>query len=208
MSDEEFLGVFKQIINEFRILNEHFDAKTKSKTTDYDFVFSHWTRDMNKRYKGLPINMHWGTSSPQIAKNEILFDVRFKDEYFCEIKYKFDSKFVANFVNSFKEFVEMFLKIMESFNKFNKNFDIKSSPNITDYEKSFSNWKKEVYVIHPDIALDIHWEKKTETISQNSVFINIMMRNDYLFEKKHSFIDEGELLKPISLDAFDERFII
>jgi hypothetical protein len=198
---EEFLNVLKQILNELRILNEHFDSKAKSKTIDYDVVFSHWTKDMARRYKGLPLNMHWGRSSPLITKNEILFDVRYKDEYFCEVKYKFDPQFVNQFKNSLLDFYEKFQLISKGFDDFKKNFDYKTNPKIDNFEKEFSNWKKEIYNIVQDVALDIHWDKKDELIEHNAVFFNFMLRDDYLFEMKRRFVDEREELRKSLMDV-------
>ena len=205
---EDFLSVFKQIINEFRILNEHFDSRMKSKTTDYDIVFSSWTMDMHKRYRGIPLNMHWATSFPQITRNQILFDVCYKNDYFCEVKYIFDPKFIANFSKSLKEFLETLQKIIKEFNFYNDNFDVNSNPEIADYDKSFINWKKELYNVFKDIALDIHWENKNTEIIKNSVFFTIMLRDDYLFEIKYSFKGDGEEIKTIILDDFDDKYVI
>lgn len=193
MSIEEFMSVFKQIVNEFTILNEHFDSETKSKTTDYDVVFFRWTKDMSKRYKGIPLSMHWATSAPLITKNQILFNVRFKDEYFCEIKYIFNPGFVENFRSSMMNFLDVLFKLVKSFQKSNDAYDYKVKTKTSDYDVYFSNWKKEMYVVHTDIALDSHWGKKTELIEQNPVFLNIMFKDDCLFEIKYRFIDENEI---------------
>ncbi len=89
MSFEEFLRILEQILNEFIILNEYFDAITYSKTKDYDAVFFNWVKDMGKRYKNIYLSMHWATSAPLISKNQLLFDTKYRDDYFCEIKFLF-----------------------------------------------------------------------------------------------------------------------
>jgi hypothetical protein len=209
MTIDDFLKAFKQVVNEFRILNEHFDSKSKSNTFDYDAVFFQWTKDMNKRYHELPITMHWGTSSNLIAKNQILFDVRHRDEYYCEIKYRFDPKIIANFTNSFQNFIEVFLQIVKAFSLLNKDYDIKQHPLTSEYEKVFSEWKREMYSMLKDTALDIHWGNKLAQITLNPLFFTVMYKDDYLFEIKHKFMDEDELNKPVAISYdFDDDIII
>jgi hypothetical protein len=188
---EEFLKVFEQILNEFRILNEHFDAKSKSKTVDYDSLFDKWIKDMGHRYRGIPLTMHWALSSPNIAKNEIIFDVHYKDDYFFEVKYKFDKCFVEKFPDSTAKFLEVLRNITSEFFEFNEKYDLNAGPNMTDYELHFSDWQKRVYSGYSDVAIDINWENRAAAVQSTPFFLNVMMRDDFLAQIRCKF-DAGK----------------
>lgn len=193
MSIQEFINVFHHITNEFRILNEHFDAKTRSNTSDFDMVFSNWTRDMSHRYKEFSLNMHWAMSSNHISRNQILFDVRYKDEYFCEIKYSFDPVFIKNFPETLKNFLDVFQEVVIEFEKFVEKFPLDHQSVIADFEKVFLDWKKSIGERTQGILLDVHWTNKLEKLTMNPVLFTLMIRDEYLCEVKRKFVNEEEL---------------
>lgn len=203
MSFEEFLRIFEQILNEFIILNEYFDASTYSKTTDYDFVFMKWVKDMDKRYKNIYLTMHWATSVPLISKNQLLFDAKYRDNYFCEVKYVFLENYTKGFRERCYNYIDQLKMIVNSFEKFNKNFVEKENlSSIEDYEKNFLNWKNEIYSKQKDIAIDFHWLKKSEKIFNNFLSLNVIFKDEFLFElKTKPFIDK-ESEKFITMDEY------
>ncbi len=184
---DEFMHALRQITNEFRILNEYFDARFKSTTKDYDIVFLNWERDMIKKFNTFPLSMHWAISSPDIAKNQILFDIRHTEDFFCELKYKFDVKFIRAFEGNIKNYLDSFYEIVNRFVENNDAFDIDSFPKTADYEKYFQDWKKELNRIIPDIAVDMRWSNKLEPLVLNPAFLEVMFGDDCLFEVKYAF---------------------
>lgn len=193
---DDFISVFRQVVNEFRILNEHFDSKTNSKTVSFDIVFSNWQRDMNKRYHELQLSMHWSTSSNLITKNQILFDVRYKDDYFVEVKYKFDQAYVSEFVSSVKEYLKEFEELVHKLSAFNKTVDFKAVATTEQYDKLIPSWKKEVYESLTNTALDFHWANKTNLIATNPLFFSVMFKDDCLMEMKINLLEEISIDKP------------
>ncbi len=203
---DDFLSVFKQVVNEFRILNEHFDSKSNSKTMNYDIVFSSWLRDMSKRYHELLLSMHWGTSSPVIMKNEILFDVRYKEEYFFEVKYKFDPAFVATFVPNVKGAIERYFDMVKRLKAFNRTLDLKANPKTEDYEKLVSAWKKDVYETLTNTALDFHWGNNLPFIAQNPLYFSAMYKDEVLCEMRLNLMDDEDVTRPVLLSDKDDDF--
>ncbi len=185
MKLEEFLTVFKLIINEFRILNEHFDSHAKSTTAEYDMIFFRWAKDMSRRYNGIPIRMHWGTSSRAIEKNQILFNILYKDDYFSEVKYCFNKSFVIEFQYSIKDAVLMLENIIKAFNLFNSLYDKNEYGEVADYDRAFNDWKKKGLNISPDIAVDIHWGNKEKDLLDNFFFLTVMFKDNYTFQMKY-----------------------
>ena len=204
---DDFISVFKQVVNEFRILNEHFDSKANSKTVSYDIVFSNWHRDMNKRYHELQLSMHWSTSSNLITKNELLFDVRYKDEYFVEVKYKFDQAFVSQFTGSVKEYLAQFIELVHKLVAFNKTVDFKTVTTSEEYEKLLPGWKKEVYESLTNTALDFHWMNKTSLIATNPLFFSVMFKDECLMEMKINLLEDIYIEKPILINPNREENI-
>jgi hypothetical protein len=191
MTIVDFTEILRQIINEFRILNEHFNNQNRSTTEDYDQISANWVRDMLKRFKNIPLNLHWATSSPHILKNQLLFDIRYTDEYFCELKYKFDETLIRGFVDSIKNILTDFQIVIKSFIAFNDTFDIDNKPATQDYEKEFSDWKKYIGNIAPNVTLDYHWGNKMESLLLNPIYLTVMFADDCLFEVKYFFKKSG-----------------
>ncbi len=190
---EIFIDILRKILNEFHILNEYFSSRYKSSTSDYDVVFSNWTRDMYKRYKSFPLSMHWATSSSLIAKNQILFDIRHIDNFFCEVKYKFDEKFIASFPNNIKKYLDSFFEINNMFSSAFIAYDKVEFPKNTDFEKYFQTWKKGINLTIPGTVIDIRWANKLEPVVLNPVYFEIMMQDDCIFEARYLFTEESSL---------------
>jgi hypothetical protein len=204
MMVDDFISVFRQVVNEFRILNEHFDSKANSKTNSYDVIFSSWLRDMNKRYHELLLSMHWSTSQSMITKNEILFDVRYKEEYFVEIKYKFDQAYVSEFVANVKDYLVRFVELVKKLQAFNKQQDFKQNPRTEEYDKIIPAWKKEVYESLTNTALDFHWGNKTNLITTNPLFFSVMFKDECLMEMKVDLLEEEYVERKLIIDEKEE----
>lgn len=178
-------------MTEFRYLNEHFDRNDSSKISDYNRIFENWKRDMYRIRRNLIFDMHWATSSPVIAKNEILFDVRFQGKYLCEIKYKFDPKFVKTFAENVNSSLELFQDVATNFETLIASFDINGGKKSSDYESTFQDWKKLAYTKHAEMAIDVHWQKPNEVIEGNTLFLSIMYRDDCLFEVNYNLFEQS-----------------
>lgn len=202
---DDFISVFKQVVNEFRILNEHFDSKTNSKTSSYDTIFSNWLRDMNKRYHELLLSMHWSTSQPLITKNEILFDVRYKDEYFVEVKYKFDHAYVSQFVTNVKDYLVIFVDLVRKLWAYNRQQDFKQHPRTEEYDKIIPAWKKDVYETLTNTALDFHWGNKQTLISTNPLFFSVMFKDECLMEMKVNLMEEEIIERKLTFNDKEEN---
>lgn len=202
---DDFISVFRQVVNEFRILNEHFDSKANSKTVSYDIVFANWHRDMNKRYHELLLSMHWSTSSNLITKNEILFDVRYKEDYFVEIKYKFDQAYVSQFVASVKQYLTQFMELVHKLSAFNKTVDFKAISTTEEYDKLLPSWKKDVYESLTNTALDFHWANKTNLLGTNPLYFSVMFKDDCLMEMRINLLEDMTLERPVLLKSNEKE---
>ncbi|MGC8764898.1 MAG: hypothetical protein ACP5QT_03345 [Brevinematia bacterium] len=202
MSFEEFLRIFEQILNEFIILNEYFDSVTYSRTQDYDAVFFSWVKDMARRYKNIYLSMHWATSAPLISKNQLLFDSKYRDDYFCEVKYIFTEIYTKNFRERCYSYIDNLKAIVSSFEKFNKNYSEKPDTTLNEYENDFSKWKNEITQKNSGLAIDIHWFRRTERIINNGLFFNVMFKDEFLFQLKCKPYEEKVQEKYITMDEY------
>jgi hypothetical protein len=191
MSFDEFLRILEQILNEFIILNEYFDSITYSRTKDYDEVFFKWLKDMNKRYKNILMDMHWATSIPIISRNQLLFDTRYKSDFFCEVKYVFTEDYVKNFRKKCINYIDISKMVGHEFENFNKNILASNEISIQEYEKEFSKWKSEECAKFENLTLDIHWLRLTEKVINNWLFFRIIFLDEFLLEiKSKPFVDK------------------
>jgi hypothetical protein len=197
MTTNEFISTFRHVMSEFRYLNEHFDEKDSSKITDYNTVFENWKRDMYRIRRNLIFDMHWATSSQFIAKNEILFDVRFQGKYLCEIKYRFDPKFVKTFAINIETALEVFTSIANEFDKIIETIDVHGKAQDDEKDPAFQNWKKRIYASHEGIAVDVHWKNMNEPVLGNTLYLSMMYRDDCLFEVNYVIQDES---RPVNMD--------
>lgn len=202
MSFEEFLRIFEQILNEFIILNEYFDSVTYSRTKDYDVVFFNWVKDMSKRYKNIYLSMHWATSAPLISKNQLLFDAKYRDDYFCEVKYIFTEVYTKRFRERFYSYIDNLRLIISNFEKFNKNYVEKPDTTLMEYESDFSKWKSESKFNIPDLAMDIHWFRKTEKILNNGLFFNVMFKDELMCQLKYKPYKDRTIEQYVTLDDY------
>jgi hypothetical protein len=131
--------------------------------------------------------MHWATSSPLIAKNQLLFDIKHIDDFVCEMKYKFNDKFVRTFNENLKKFIDSFCEILNRFYIYNETYEVDSYPRTIDYEMYFQIWKKEINLNVRDVTIDMHWQNKLELIVLNPVFLEVMFGDDCMFETKYIF---------------------
>jgi len=197
MTSHAFIAIFKQIISEFRYLNQHFDSKESSKISEYNTIFENWKRDMYRFHKELIFDMHWGTSSPLIANNQILFDVRYQGVYLCEIKYRFDPKFAATFIKNVHDALDIFKIILGELDNMIELFEVDENTKTSEYDTMFNFWKKGIVTRYTYIVVDIHWEKSIETIKDNILLFNIMYQDDCLFEVKNNLYDEKKKIKSL-----------
>ncbi len=203
MSPEEFLRIFEQILNEFVILNEHFASLEKSKTVDYDSIFFKWVKDMDKRFRNIFLSMHWATSAPLISKNQLLFDAKYRDSYFCEVKYIFSEFYTQNFRERFYNYLDNLRAIISNFNDFNKGFsNEKNDLVVIEYEKFFITWKSEIYSKFKDVVIDLSFLKKTEKLYNNYILLNILFKDELLFELKSTPFIDKDSEKYISMDEY------
>ncbi len=184
-----YIDIIRKILSEFHILNEYFYSRYKSSTTDYDVVFMNWTKDMNKRYNDYPLSMHWATSSQLIAKNQLLLNASHLDEFFCEVKYKFDEKFIAAFPGIIKNNLDRSYEINNRFMTFFNAFDKEKFPKTSGFEEYFQNWKRDIYMNIPGIALDIRWTNKLDIVVLNPVYLKVMLQDDFIMEAKYMFAE-------------------
>jgi hypothetical protein len=184
-----FFDIIRKILNEFNILNEYFSGRYKSSTSDYDIVFLNWTKDMHKRYKDFPLSMHWATSSPLISKNQLLFNIRHFEDFFCEVKYKFDEKFIKAFPGSIKRYMDSFFELNNRFQEAFSAYDKGKFTKISDFEIYFQDWKKNINLSIAGTLIDIRWVNNLELVVLNPVYFEIMMADDCTFEARYTFSD-------------------
>lgn len=182
MELDRFLMIFRSIINEFFFLNNHFDTKLNSQVQDYDMVFSKWARDMSKKYSMMTLHMHWATSSNLIANNQVILDVLFRGIYLFEVNYAFGDRLHTNF----NEIINDFREIVLSFNDLNSKYDFKKNNTTAEYDKFFYNWRKGFQKNFDDIIIDIMWTNNNAMIKDNSLFLNVMYKDLFLFQVKYA----------------------
>jgi hypothetical protein len=187
----ECIEIFNKIFNEFHILNEYFSSIFRSTTADYDAIFSNWSRDMIKRFNQFPLSMHWATSSRFIANNQLLFNVRHSDDYLCEVKYKFDPKFIKLFPGNIKKYMDNCYEVDKNFIASCDAYDRDKMPNTSDFEKYFLDWKKGIYLKDPGVVLDIRWSNNLESVVLNPVYLAVMLQDDCNFEAKYLFVENS-----------------
>ncbi len=183
MDIDKFLLMFRQVINEFYFLNNHFNAKPSSKTDEYDFVFLRWKRDMSHKFHDLNLHMHWATSSPLIAENQIILDVMHMTVYLFEVKYQFGDELHP----SFDSIINDFKKIVEDFNDLNRKFDFKNNDKTADYDSYFYEWRQwyPLTLVSQDMIADIIWGKKTDMIADNTLYLNLIFKDLFMFQIKY-----------------------
>lgn len=181
MDIEKFLMMFRQTINEFYFLNNHFNAKPESKTEDYDNVYMRWVRDMAQRFRNLNLRMHWATSSKFIAENQIILDVLYQSVYLFEVKYHFGDAIHPSFDSIIAEFKE----IERDFSALNEFYDFENNDKTKDYDKFFYDWRKNYQLKNPDMIVDILWGKNTENIADNTLYLNLIFKDLFLFQIKY-----------------------
>jgi len=181
---KELIPIFIQIITEFRYLNENFNLEKNIKITNYDQIFSKWRIDMLSRYKNISLSMHWATNSDIITENQVLFDIRYTDNYFIEIKYQFDPQYITKFRYSCNEFIKILQNIYESLIELDKEFHAGKYSLTLEFENKFNEWKKEIYQIYPQITLDIYWTTNSKLISDNKYILNLIYKDIFMLEIK------------------------
>lgn len=202
MSLEEFLRIFEQILNEFLILNEYFDVKTFSRTIDYNDVFYKWSKDMGKRYSNITLDIRWATSAPLIYRNQLYFSGRYRDDYFCEVKYVFSEDYVKDIRKRYCHYIDTIKFIKDDFKKFDGQQIEKGTNSINDYEKEFLEWKNEVSKKYKDVAIDIIWAGRSERISNNRIFLNVFFKDEFLLQMKYIPLQSKEKDTYISMDEY------
>ena len=182
MDFQKYEMILKQVVGEFHFLNKHFDSKEGFTVLNYDTIFSNWRRDMFKKYREVTLTMHWASEGKVISNNQIFLDVIHRSQYLFEIKYSFSEELSIGF--------EDFLKNAEVFNKafseFSKSFDCKDKT-ITDFDKQFYAWRAITVTIPEEWIMDISWEKNDVSITDNSVFLNIIFKDEYLLQIKYYY---------------------
>lgn len=181
MEIDKFLLMFRQTINEFYFLNGHFDTKADSKTEDYDLVFMRWKRDMAHKFGQLNLVMHWATSSPLISANQVILDILHKTEYLFEVKYRFGDALHP----SFDAIIGEFERVFADFKASNEQYDFKTNDKTVQYDKYFSEWKKNRVNPDKDILVDILWGKNVEAIAENTLYLNLMYKDLFMFQVKY-----------------------
>lgn len=190
---ERFLRWFQDVIREFYYLNDHYDTKKNSFTDSYDKVFTRWKRDIYNKYKHMILHMHWVNDSHLVNENEVVLNVMYQSTYLFELKYKFGDQININFA----EFLEIFKEIAVAFQAACDKYPFEQQKQVSDFEQYFREWKKEYRIRDHDIVLDLAWKNNEPNIEENDLYLNIMYKDEYLFQVKY--------VRPVSeTDMLDE----
>ncbi len=178
---DRFIRWFKEVIMEFYYLNDHYDTKKNSYTDSYDKVFARWKRDIYNKYKHMILHMHWVSDSHLVSENEVVLNVLFQSIYLFEIKYKFGDRININF----NDYLDKFKDITKAFESFTDDYDFKAQPEIVKFEEYFRKWKKDYKLDDSSILIDIAWKNTEKLYEDNALYLNIMYKDEYLFQVKY-----------------------
>jgi hypothetical protein len=186
MELQKYLFMSGSILGEFFFLNRHFDTKVNFTTLSYDTVFSNWRRDMFRKYREVTLNMHWGNISPRISENQIFLDIIHRTQFLFEIKFIFGKESEVPHA----EFIRDIEKKIGYFDTFILDYKITAGTVFYDFERDFYEWKKGLPQTGIETTLDLQWEKKKKSITENNLLFNIIYKDEYLFQIKYYYCNE------------------
>ncbi|MFN3660383.1 MAG: hypothetical protein ACK4TN_03990 [Brevinematales bacterium] len=205
---KEFLTIFDLLVNEFRIINDHFEANTHSTIEDYDSIFHRWRQDIQHRFRQVVIRHRWATDQKHILQNTLFFIVRYRDSYNCEVKYLFTPQFRQEFGNLLREAIDALVETIFRFQVFVLTY--KSDHDIithAEFEKEFLEWKKSLYKQAEVYAVDFLWTErphKTEENQQenqeNIVELTLSQKDNIVFFVQYNLDNPPPLIKEIQVE--------
>ncbi|MFN4216993.1 MAG: hypothetical protein ACK4HQ_06310 [Brevinematales bacterium] len=201
---KEFLSIFDLLVNEFRIINDHFEANTHSTIEDYDIIFHRWRQDIQHRFRQVVIGHRWATDQKHILQNTLFFIVRYGDSYNCEVKYLFTPQFRQEFGNLIREALDALVEIIFRFQVFVLTYKSDHDDiNHTEFEKEFLEWKKSLYKQAEVYAVDFLWVEppaNEKNQQENRVELTLSQKDNIVFFVRYNLDTPPPLIKEIQVE--------
>lgn len=175
-----FFMWIRQVVSEFYVLNTHFETEVTNPVQAYEGIFNSWRLDMSKKYRQIMLHMHWATSSPIIQNNSVVLDVMHRSFYLFEINYRFGDELRPDFA----EILKNFENAVDLFQAENKNFKVYDGMSRGEYENFFYRIKEKIQLNSGGLLVDITWDNEKETVSENTLFYNVIFQDLFLFRLK------------------------
>ncbi len=209
---KDFLAIFGSLVNEFRVINEHFEMSVNSTTDDYDSVFDRWRQDIQRRFRQVSISRRWATDQKPILRNTLFFIVRYGQTYNTEVKYLFVEEFRKSFAENIKTAIDALMETLFRFQVFVLLFKAEHETlDRQEFEKEFLEWKKTLYKKADVYAVDFLWadeiklpegedrgEKSDE--NPNKVDLTLSQKDNVLFFVQYDLDNPPPLIKEIQVE--------
>jgi hypothetical protein len=202
---KEFLSIFDVLVNEFRIINDHFEAYPHSTIEDYDSIFHRWRQDIQRRFRQVVIAHRWATDQKLILQNTLFFIVRYGQTYNCEVKYLFTPQFRQGFGNLLREALDALIETLFRFQVFVITYKADHDTiEHTEFEKEFLEWKKTLYKQADVYAVDFLWAEKPpsteENQKENVVELTLSQKDNVVFFVHYDLDNPPPLIKEIQVE--------
>jgi len=205
---KEFLSIFDGLVNEFRIINDHFEAHAKSTIEEYDTVFHRWRQDIQRRFRQVTIAHRWATNQTLVMKNTLFFIVRYGESYNCEVKYLFDPAFRMAFAETLRDAIDALMEAIFRFQVFVLLY--KAEHETIDrqtFESEFLEWKKSLYKKADVYAVDFLWvesslgkeEPSSESPQPFLVDLTLSQKDNVVFFVRYNLDHPPALIKEIQI---------
>ncbi|URA09164.1 hypothetical protein [Thermospira aquatica] len=209
---KEFLSIFDALVNEFRIINDHFEMNANSTTEDYDGVFDRWRQDIQRRFRQVVIDRRWATNQKLILRNTLFFIVRYGKTYNTEVKYLFTEEFRKEFAEQIRNAIDALIETLFRFQLFVLVFKTEHEKiNRGEFEKEFLEWKKTLYKKAEVYAVDFLWVDEIEMVERgdqsendqkvsNRVDLTLSQRDNVQFFVRYDLDNPPPLIKDIQIE--------
>ncbi|MCX7883070.1 MAG: hypothetical protein N2314_07605 [Brevinematales bacterium] len=202
---KEFLAIFDVLVNEFRIINDHFEANVHSTIEDYDNIFHRWRQDIQRRFRQVVIGHRWATNQRPILQNTLFFIVRYGNTYNCEVKYLFNPQFRQEFGTLLREALDALSEILFRFQVFVITYKA-DHPTLDhhEFEQEFLEWKKTLYKQADVYAVDFLWAEEMATEEENpkshTVELTLSQKDNVTFFVQYDLDNPPPLIKEIQIE--------